>query len=201
MPETRNLRSTDLLRIKECITPAIIAHFKYNLFPFTSTDVDEVISMTFVKVAKSFHKYDEERSKKAWFQTMAKRCASDHMKREAKWRWNHQPMEMKTTDGEHYEVDYSDRECADSYNAERVLESKENVKVLKGAFDSVGDVAGRALWLQAAGYETKEIEDELGKAGGALRTAMSRGRSMLKKNEAVVSLADELLCISYSIGA
>jgi hypothetical protein len=94
--------------------------------------------------------------------------------------------------GEYYEVEYSDMECADSYHADRELTSKENVKVIKGAFDSLGDVTGKALWLQTMGYETKEIEDNLGKAGGALRTAMSRGRSQLRSNEDILRVAEEV---------
>lgn len=195
------MRSADLLRIQECIVPAIIAQFDYHGFAFTAADVDEVILMTFEDVAKSIHKYDESRSKKAWFQKMARRCACDYMTERTKWRSHYSPMELVTKDGEHYEMEYSDIECASSYHADRALESKENMKVIKGAFDSAGRVAGRALWLQATGYETKEIEDELGKTGGNLRTAMSRGRIILRNNEELTSMADELLGTSYRIGA
>ena len=71
------------------------------------------------------------------------------------------------------------------------------MKVIKGAFDSLGEVTGKALWLQTMGYETKEIEDNLGKAGGALRTAMSRGRSQLRSNEDILRVAEEVFgCIN-----
>ena len=196
MTRACNLRSSDLQRIKACVIPAIIAHFNYCGFRFSSVDVEEVISETLVKIAKGYEKYDESRSKKAWFQKIAKRCASSYMTDHTDWRCHHIGMEMKTSDGEYYEVEYSDMECADSYHADRELTSKENVKVIKGAFDSLGEVTGKALWLQTMGYETKEIEDNLGKAGGALRTAMSRGRSQLRSNEDILRVAEEVFgCI------
>ena len=197
MIENSKLGSKDLQDIMACVIPTIIGRFKYCKFPYTSTDVDEVVSLTLVKVAKNLHKYDESWSKKAWFQKMAKNCTSDYMTAETKWRCHHTAMVMKTTDGEHYENEYSDIEGSDSYEAERVLNSKENVKQIKSALHSIGGGAGRALWLKAVGYETKEIEDDLGKCGGALRTAMSRGRDQLLNDRGVINLVDEFLCRSY----
>lgn len=193
MTRTCNLRSADLQRIKACVIPAIIAHFRFCGFRFSSTDVEEVISETLLKVAKSYEKYDESRSKKAWFQTIAKRCASSYMTDQTNWRCHHTGMEKRSTDGEYYEEEYSDMESSDSYHADRELTSKENLKVLKGAFDSLGEVPGRALWLQAMGYETKEIEEDLGKVGGTLRTAMSRGRAQLRNHEDVLRVAEDVL--------
>ena len=196
MTRACNLRSSDLQRIKACVIPTIIAQFNYCGFWFSSVDVEEVLSDTLVDVAKGYDNYDESRSKKAWFQKIARNCALDYMPRETKWRCHHTGMEMKTSDGEYYEAEYSDMECADSYHADRELISKENVKVIKGAFDSLGEITGKALWLQTMGYETKEIEDNLGKAGGALRTAMSRGRSQLRSNEDILRVAEEVFgCI------
>ena len=59
-------------------------------------------------------------------------------------------------------------------------------------------VQGKALWLKYMGYETEEIEDYLGKKGGALRTAMSRGRSLLKSNPEILSIAEEVFGRSFS---
>ena len=201
MTRTCNLRSEDLQRIRVCVIPTIIAHFNYCGFKFSAADVDEVVSMTFVKVAMSYHNYDESRSKKAWFQKMAKNCASDFMSAEGDWRYHRSPMEMKSTDGESYELEYSDMECADSYHADRELTSKENIKVLKGAFDSLGEVTGKALWLKCMGYENQEINDLFGKTDGSMRTAMSRGRSQLKENEAVLRMAEDVLGYSYNKAA
>jgi DNA-directed RNA polymerase specialized sigma24 family protein len=198
MIKNGNLGSKDLQSIMACVIPTIIGHFMHCKFPFTSTDVDEVVSMTLVKLAKNLHKYDESCSKKAWFQKIARCCTSDYMTNETKWRCHHTAIEIKLKDGEYYESEYSDIEDSESYEAEKVLNSKENVKQLKAALDSIGGVAGKALWLKAVGYETEEIEDRLGKFGGALRTAMSRGRDQLRNDKEVINLIDEFLSRPYN---
>ena len=107
-------------------------------------------------------------------------------------------MVMKKTEDEVYELQYSDIECSESYHADRELNSKENIKTLKHVFDSLGDVQGKALWLQAMGYGNKELAELFGKTEGSLKTAMSRGRSQLKSNEIVLRLADEVLNRSHN---
>ncbi|MBR5300505.1 MAG: RNA polymerase sigma factor [Bacteroidales bacterium] len=193
-----NFGSKDLKRIEACVIPAIKSCFNYYGFRHTSSDIEEVVSATLVKVAKSYDRYDESRSKKAWFQTIARHCACSYMSDETSWRCLHSPMVMKKTEDEVYELQYSDIECSESYHADRELNSKENIKTLKHVFDSLGDVQGKALWLQAMGYGNKELAELFGKTEGSLKTAMSRGRSQLKSNEIVLRLADEVLNRSHN---
>ena len=201
MVRTNELRSADLNRIEACIIPTIKACFYRNNFDYSSFDVEEVASRALVRIAKSYDSYDESRSKKAWFQTIAERCALTYMKEDADRRYNQVAMERTSKDGDVYEDEYSDVECADSYEADRKLASKQRMEILKRICLSLGDVQGKALWLSYMGYETEEIENRLGKKGGALRTAMSRGRSLLKSNPEVLKIAEEVYGRSFNKAA
>jgi DNA-directed RNA polymerase specialized sigma24 family protein len=198
MVRTNELRSADLTRIEACIIPTIKSCFCYYNFKYSSTDVEEVVSASLLKIARGYDRYDESRSKKAWFQTIAERCALTYMKDETDRRCHQTAMERTTKDGVLYEEEYSDMECADSYEADRELASKQRIQILKRVCLSLGEVQGKALWLKYMGYETEEIEDYLGKKGGALRTSMSRGRSLLKSNPEVLSIAEEVFGRSFS---
>ena len=197
MVRTCNFGSNDLKRIEACVIPAIKSCFNHYGFRYTSSDIEEVVSATLVKVVRSYDRYDESRSKNAWFQTIAKRCACSYMSEETSWRCLHSPMVMVKTDDEVYELQFSDVECSDSYHADRELNTKENIKALKEAVVSLGEVQGKALWLQAMGYGNKELAGFFGKTEGSLKTAMSRGRTQLKNNEVVLRLADEVLNRPY----
>ena len=201
MVRTNELRSADLTRIEACIIPTIKSCFCYYNFKYSSTDVEEVVSASLLKIARGYDRYDESRSKKAWFQTIAERCALTYMKDETDRRCHQTAMERTTKDGELYEEEYSDMECADSYEADRELASKQRIQILKRVCLSLGEVQGKALWLKYMGYETEEIEDYLGKKGGALRTAMSRGRSLLKSNPEVLRIAEEVYGRSFNKAA
>lgn len=193
-----NMRSEDLERIKVCALVAIVACFNYYGFKYTEYDLDEVLGETYLRICKSHKNYDENRSKKGWFKKIACNCACDYMNKLTQWRTHHHLIEMKpaNNDGDEYEPEYSYVECSECYHADRDLESKENVKILKGVFDSLGEVAGKALWLQANGYDSKDIyECFLHKSNGSVRTAMTRGRVQFKNDPEVIQMVEELLGI------
>jgi DNA-directed RNA polymerase specialized sigma24 family protein len=91
-------------------------------------------------------------------------------------------MKMTTDDGEVYEVEFSDRESPERYQADFQLILNEKLESVEKEIDALGEMAAQALRLQASGYSYAEIQDILGSNANALKTMVSRGRSQVKKN-------------------
>ena len=176
------LTSSELKRIDAIACKAIINCFKKSNYKFNSSDVEEVILMTNERVAKNWDCYDEEQSKSAWFSLMAYQCACDYMTDETDWSCHHQGMKMTTDDGEVYEVEFSDRESPERYQADFQLILNEKLEYVEKEIDALGEMAAQALRLQASGYSYAEIQDILGSNANALKTMVSRGRTQVKKN-------------------
>lgn len=176
------LTYSELKRIDTIACKAIINCFKKSNYRFNSSDVEEVILMTNERVAKNWDCYDEEQSKSAWFSLMAYQCACDYMTNETDWSYHHQGMKMTTDDGEVYEVEFSDRESPERYQADFQLILNEKLESVEKEIDALGEMAAQALRLQASGYSYAEIQDILGSNANALKTMVSRGRTQVKKN-------------------
>ena len=191
MEKTTGLRSADLKHIESCATPAIMSCFKTYGFKFTSTDVEEVLSETYVKVAMSYERYDSSISKKSWFSTIAWRCACSYITKEAERRKRFSPMEMKSTDGEYYELEYSDRECSKNSRADSSIISDENLEKIERACDALGEDNARVIRLHVQGYDNHEIAEQMGWTEGATKTRKSRAIKKLASNEVIQMLCKE----------
>ena len=176
------LTSSELKRIDAIACKAIMDCFKRSNYKFSYSDVEEVILMTNEKVAKNWGKYDEDKSKSAWFSLMAYQCACDYMTAETDWTCHHRGMNMTTEDGEVYEAEFSDRESPERYEADFQVIMNERMKAVDKEIDSLGDKAAQALRLQAMGYSYNELQEILGGNVNALKTMVSRGRAQVKKN-------------------
>ncbi len=175
-------KPSDYRRIVAIARQAIIAAFNERRFSFSSEDIEDVSSDTLARVVKNWERYDESISESSWFTTIAYRCACAHMKREGKWKYHHTSLEVRTDDGEFYEVKHSDREAPWGYRADDEIISAQKTAAIKSAIYSLGAEAGEAIWLQANGYSLSEIVKILGYGYGATKTRMSRGRKQLKGN-------------------
>ena len=176
------LTSSELKRIDAIACKAIINCFKKSNYRFNSSDVEEVILMTNERVAKNWGCYDEEQSKSAWFSLMAYQCACDYMTDETDWSCHHRGMKMTTDDGEVYEVEFSDRESPERYEADFQVIMNERMEAVDQAIDALGDMRAQALRLNAMGYSYAEMQDIVGSNANALKTMVSRSRSQVKKN-------------------
>ena len=176
------LTSSELKRIDAIACKAIMDCFKRSNYKFNSSDVEEVILMTNEKVARNWDNYDEGKSKSAWFSLMAYQCACDYMTGETDWACHHRGMKMTTDDGEVYEVEFSDRESPERYEADFQVIMNERMEAVDQEIDALGDKPAQALRLHAMGYSYAEIQDILGGNANALKTMVSRGRAQVKKN-------------------
>ena len=176
------LTSSELKRIDAIAFKAIVNCFKNSNYKFNSSDVEEVILMTNERVAKNWDRYDEEKSKSAWFSMMASQCTCDYMTDETDWACHHRGMKMTTDDGEVYEVEFSDRESPERYQADFQIIINERLKAVNRELDALGDKPAQAIRLHAMGYSYAEIQDILGGNANALKTMVSRGRAQVKKN-------------------
>ena len=175
------LTSSELKRIDDIACKTIIKCFKDRKYKFNFSDVEEVILMTNERVARNWEKYDEGKSKSAWFSMMAYQCACDYMTDETDWACHHQGMKMTTHDGEVYEVEFSNRESPERYEADFEAIIKEKMEAVDKEIDALGDKPAKALRLNAMGYSYAEIQDILGGNANALKTMVSRGRAQVKK--------------------
>lgn len=89
---------------------------------------------------------------------------------------------MTTDDGEVYEVEFSDRESPERYEADFQVIMNERMEAVDQEIDALGDKPAQALRLHAMGYSYAEIQDILGGNANALKTMVSRGRAQVKKN-------------------
>ena len=181
MDTTVVIRSSDLQRIDAIACKTIIEYFKAKGFPYSTYDVEEALAGVHERLAKSWANYDPAKSKSSYFVKMAKNCACDVIRREANWRLHRVGMEMTTADGEHYELDFADRECPEKFQADFQVIINEELEMVEREIDSLGVKTALALRLDAMGYSYDEIMARLDCSYNALTSLLSRGRKLLKQ--------------------
>ena len=181
MDTTPVLRSSDLQRIDAIACKTITEYFKAKDFPYSAYDVEEALGGVHERLAKSWANYDPTKSKSSYFVTMAKRCACDVIRREANWRLHRVGMQMTTTDGEVYELDFAERECPEKYQADFQVIINEELEEVEREIDSLGFKTALALRLDAMGYTHDEIMERLDCSYNAVASLLSRGRKLLKQ--------------------
>lgn len=190
MKNTHPFTSADYNRIEAIVRPFIISKF-YNL---SQEDIDDIVSLSLLKIARSWHKYDESISKKSWFEVTAVRCAITYIQKEKKYRENRQSFEMVTDDGETYEIDHKSLSAAGQQYytyADSSLHSKENLSYIKRAMGNLCDKERIALEMDIQGYSAEEIQYELGVSYANLRTIKSRGRAKLLQDPVMRGMMKE----------
>ena len=175
------LRSSDLQRIDAIACKTINEYFKAKDYPYNSYDVEEALAGVHERLAKSWATYDPARSKSSYFVMMAKRCACDVIRREAKWRLHRVGMQMTTSDGEHYELDFADRECPEKYQADFQVIINDELDQVEKEIDTLGFKTALALRLDAMGYTHDEIMERLDCSYNAVTSLLFRGRKLLKQ--------------------
>lgn len=181
MDTTVVIRSSDLQRIDAIAYKTIIEYFKAKGFPYSTYDVEEALAGVHERLAKSWANYDPERSKSSYFVRMARNCACDVIRREANWRLHRVGMQMTTTDGEVYELDFADRECPEVFQADYQVLINEEMDEVEREIDTLGFKTALALRLDAMGYSYDEIMERLDCSYNALTSLISRGRKLLKQ--------------------
>lgn len=181
MDTTIVLRSSDLQRIDAIARKTITEYFKAKDYPFSAYDVEEALAGVHERFAKSWVNYDPTRSKSSYFVRMAKNCACDVIRREANWRLHRVGMQMTTSDGEHYELDFADRECPEKYQADFQVIINDEMEEVEREIDNLGFKTALALRLDAMGYKHDEIMKRLDCSYNAVTSLLSRGRKLLKQ--------------------
>ncbi|MBO5941959.1 MAG: sigma-70 family RNA polymerase sigma factor [Bacteroidales bacterium] len=181
MDTTPVLRSSDLERIDAIACKAIIEYFKAKDFTYSSYDVEEALAGVHERLAKSWANYDPERSKSSYFVRMARNCACDVIRREANWRLHRVGMQMTTTDGEVYELDFADRECPEVFQADYQVLINEEMDEVEREIDTLGFKTALALRLDAMGYSRDEIMERLDCSYNSVSGLLFRGRKLLKQ--------------------
>lgn len=181
MDTTVVLRSSDLQRIDALAYKTIIEYFKAKDYPYSAYDVEEALAGVHERLAKSWVKYDPAKSKSSFFVKMARNCACDVIRREANWRLHRVGMQMTTSDGEVYELDFADRECPEKFQADFQVIINEELEMVEREIDTLGYKTALALRLDAMGYTYDEIMARLDCSYNALTSLLSRGRKLLKQ--------------------
>lgn len=181
MDTTTVLRSSDLQRIDAIACNAIIEYFKAKNYPFSTYDVEEVLSLVHERLAKSWASYDPNKSKSSFFVKIAKNCACDVIRREANWRGHRVGMQMTTSDGEVFELDFADRECPEIFQADYQVIINEELEEVDREIDTLGVKTAHALRLDAMGYSRDEIMERLGSSYNTVSFLLSNGRKRLNK--------------------
>ena len=180
--ERQNLTSSALEHIVVVARIAIMETFKLYSFKYSSYDVDAVISDILYKISKNLCKYDESRSKSAWFYKIAARCASSYIKSEYNWRYHHRGMAVKPKKvDETMELELTDREGSRRDQPDFQIIVNEVMESVDRVIDTFGDKAALALRLYAEGYTYDEMQERLGMGYLALKTMISRYRKELKE--------------------
>lgn len=181
MDTTPVLRSSDLQCIDAIACKAITEYFKAKNYSFSSYDVEEALALVHERLAKSWASYDPTRSKSSYFVRMAKNCACDVIRRDSNWRLHRVGMQMTTTDGEVYELDFADRECPEAFQADYQVLINEEMEEVDKEIDTLGFKTGLALRLDAMGYSRDEIMERLDCSYNTVSFLLSNGRKRLKQ--------------------
>ena len=202
MAKNVSLTSKDLNRIVEKnVKPTIWNYLKNKGIGYSNDIVDEVISDFYFKLASNIDKYDANRSKGAWFSTIALHCTYDYFKKENRWNKNTERMIFKDEEGDYCEMEYYDSYCSDNERADNVIISRERMNLIERVIASLSKKEARILELKIEGCSNEEIGKELGISDGALRTRISRIRKKLLENPVIAELCTEVFGRAYSNAA
>jgi DNA-directed RNA polymerase specialized sigma24 family protein len=90
-------------------------------------------------------------------------------------------MQMTTTDGEVYELDFADRECPEVFQADYQVLVNEEMEEVEREIDTLGFKTALALRLDAMGYSRDEIMERLDCSYNTVSFLLSNGRKRLKQ--------------------
>lgn len=183
--------------IEKNVKPTIWNYLKNKGIGYRNDIVDEVISDFYFKLASNIDKYDANRSKGAWFSTIAQHCTCDYFKKENRWNKNTERMIFKDEDGDYCEMEYSDSYCSDNERADNMIISRERINLIERVIASLSKEEARILELKIEGCSNEEIGKELGISDGAVRTKICRARKRFKEIPVIAKMYAEIFGDTY----
>ena len=174
---------TFLNEMNKKVLPTVVNNvFTSYGFDFNEMDVEDTVSEAILKILSNFEKYDETKSSKSWFTTIAKNCALDFMKAQAKRNSRFCRYESTINEDGILEYQYSNDKDDAYYNPDEQLFSKERFEIIQKGINSLNGKGQVALTMKSQDYSNEEISEALGVNDGACRTIISRARKELCQN-------------------
>jgi RNA polymerase sigma-70 factor (ECF subfamily) len=130
-------------------------------------DVEDLVSEVFVKVFRQLHRYREEHAFSTWLYRLAANHVIDHGRRVRR---------------EGVRVEMPSQPADSAQDAQRGIEARERIELLRAALDDVSEPYRAVLFLvYVEGMKLDEAARTLGLRQGTIKTRLMRGRAALRK--------------------